>query len=362
MRPIIFKTLLVIYSYPLFANTQPLSQAEHCLAVEERLTIEKSALHDTYVTVYLNHLQHCQPSIERQFLLYKKLLDQLLKAVPSPSSMTAIDRVVHVMLDQIPNPNLDSLNEIAHEPWEQLSERAQTDENIVFNISPSVNYYLEQPLSVSQNIQTLEGVPFHAVEMNQKFSSQFSICTNTKDFQYLLKPLHYFLQDLIVLFTQHVDYNQLYSFQKLYNIYHSLHLQQTQTPSHLQFIAWLQLPLPFIEFLSESIDWTAPPFHNNYNWLNPLLTLLTLHKYVSEKMQNYCVNYQPFLTTQFVEHHYIAQFLEGHRPSEEERGELLQIIQANFKERDHGFFFRSIIPSDKNLIYLYFLRLHSDPE
>ncbi|MDE0150897.1 MAG: hypothetical protein OXK80_00150 [Bdellovibrionales bacterium] len=362
MRPSTFKILLAISFYPLAGYAQPLSKAEHCVAVEEKLDIDPSALHDTYVTVYLNHLQQCQPAIDRQFFLYKKLLDQLLKAIPSTSSMEAIDRVVHTMLDEIPNPNLDSLSEIAHEPWKELSKRIQTDRNIVPNIAPSVNYYLEKPLSVSQNIQTLRGVPLRAVEMTQNFSSQFSICTNTEEFQHLLKPLHYFLQDLIFLFARFIDYNQMYSFQRLYRIYHTLHMQQNEAPSHLQFISWLQLPLHFIEFLSESVDWTAPPFQNNYKWLEPLLTLLTLHKQIGEKMQNYCVPYQPFLTTQFVEHHYIAQFLEDHEISEERRGELLEIIQENLKERDHGFFFRSTIPADKERIYLYFLRLHSTPE
>lgn len=362
MRLIIFKILLLICSFSFIANAQPLSRAEHCLKIEEKLNIDPSASHDTYVTVYLNHLRQCQPSIERQFSLYKKLLDQLLKAVPSSSSMEAIDRVVHVMLDQIPHPNLDSLSEISQEPWGELSERAKADKNIVINISPSVNYYLETPLSFSQSIQRLEGVPLHAVEMTQRFSSQFSICTNTEEFQHLLKPLHYFLQDFIFVLVQPVDYNQLYSFQKLYAIYHSLHLQQTQAPSHLQFISWLQLPPPFIEFLSESIDWTAPPFHNNYNWLSHLLTVLTLHKHVREKMQNYCIPYQPFATTQFVEHHYIVKFLEGHYPSKEARGKLLEIIRANFKERDHDFFFRSTIHPDQKRMYLYFLRLHPDPE
>lgn len=362
MRPSTFKILLAIIFCPLAGHAQPLSQAEHCLAVEEKLDINPSALHDTYVTIYLNHLQQCQPAIKRQFSLYKKLLDQFLKAVPSPSSMEAIGRVVHAMLDQIPNPDLDSLSQTAQEPWQELSKRIQTDPSIVPNIAPSVNYYFEKPLSVSQNTQTLRGVPLSVVEMAQNFSSQFSICTNTEEFQHLLKPLHYFLQDLIFLFAQSTDYNQMYSVQRLYRVYHTLHLQQDKTPSHLQFISWLQLPLPFIEFLSESVDWTAPPFQNNYRWLKPLLTLLTLHKHIGEKMQNYCIPYQPFLTAQFVEHHYIAHFLEDHELSEERRGELLEIIQENFKERDHGFFLRSTISSDKERIYLYFLRLHSHPE
>jgi len=358
MRLNTFKILFIIGLYPLTAHTHTLSQAEHCRAIEEKWDIESSAHHDTYVTIYLNHLQECKPSIERQFSLYKKLWDQLLRALPSPSSMKAIGKVADDILDQIPeDPNLDALYDISQEPWAQPSERIQKDENIVSHISPAVNYSFTKPLQVVQQTQELRGVSARITEMAQSFPSQFSICANTEFFQHLLRPFHYLVQDLIFLFTKIIDYNQLFVFQQLYKTYHLIHkgAKPPQRPDHPQFISWLQFPLPFIEFL-QSIDWTAPPFHNNYQWLDPLLTLLTLHKNIREKMQNYCVPYQPFAAAQFTEYH-IVQFLTDHNLPEEERGKILETTQEHLRERHQDFFFNSIISSNKESIYVYLLKL-----
>jgi len=366
MHTIIFKILLLIYSSPFVANAHPLSPEDHCLKIiENQWNIKPSAPHNIYTTVYLNHLRQCNLPIDHRFSLYKSLLTQLFIAFPSPSSMDAMSKVVNDILDQIPNPDLDSLSEISQGPWETLFEREKADENIVFNIPSFINYDFETPLSFSQNIQYLQDAPqhpLHVVQLTKTFSSQFSICTNTKNFQHLLKPLHDFLQNFIFKFTQSIDNSQFYSFQQLYNIYQSLHQQQTQAPGHLQFISWLQFPLPFIEFL-ESIDWTTPPFLNSYAWLKPLLTLLTLYKHVREKMQEYCIPYQPFEKNNLEEYHYIIQFLEDYQPSEKtRRDELLKVIRANLKNISDSFFFRSTTQPDKKRIYIYFLRLHSDPE
>ena len=365
MRLSTFKILLLIIFCPTVhteISSQTVSRAEHCLALEEKVNI-KPELHESYVTVYLHHLQQCQANIENQFQLYKKLLDQVLKSLPRASSMEATSRVVQTLLDQISKPDLNSLSEIAHEPWQELSQRIQEDQNILVHISVPLNYnFLQKPLLVLQNIQTLDDVPLHAVEMTQNFSSQFSICTNTEEFQHLLKPLHHFLQNLIFLFTRSINENQMYSFQKLYKIYHTLHVKSGEPSRSLDFISWLQLPLPFIDFLSQSVDWTAQPFENSYKWLEPLLPLLKLHKQVEEKINNHCVAYQPFLKTHFVEYHYIAQFLENNTLSEERRHELLQMIHENLREGNNDFFFHSTIPSNKQSIYLYFLKLYSTPE
>ena len=361
MRPILFKILLLICVYPSSSLAQQLSQAEHCIALEEKWNLKLNS-RDTYVTFYLNHLQKCQPPIEQKFVFYKKILNWLLEQGPSPSILEQVNRVVQTLLDEIPKPKTESLQTLAHDNWETLSEKAQKN-GIVFNISPSLNYHAEKPLSTQQAFQPLEGTILHAAEMTQKFSSQFSICKNTEEFQQLLRPLNAFLQNIIFLFSQHTNYEQLRSFQQLYTLYSSFYSQQQfHTSNYLHYISWLQLPFSFIEFLEEAIDWESPPFHNNYDWLKPLLFLLKMHIDVSEKIQSHCVPYQPFLNKEFVEHHYIAEFLEGQKISKEEKGRLLEIIQENLREQHGDFFFRSNISSENERMYSYFINLHSQPK
>lgn len=362
MHLILFKALFFIFFYPVFTLTQELSQEEHCIALETTLN-SKSRLYDHYVTVYLNHLKKCNPPLEGKFELYRRLLKWLSENGFSQDILTPLNKVIHSIIDQMPNPNVESLRELSYVSWKVLSETAQ-QEDIVLNVLPFMRYHSETPLSTKQGVGRLEGAPLIIAEMTQRFSSELSICKNTKEFQYLLRPLNAFLQDTILSYSRSVNYDQLHSFQQLYNLYHSLYSQQLQAPpSHLQFISWTQFPLPFIEFLSEAIDSETAPFHNNkYRWLKPLLSLLKMHIMASETMQNYCILYQPFLNTEFVEHHYTAQFPRGNQTPKEKRGRLLKIIEANVKEKAHGIFFRANISPENDRIYLYFIRLHPRPE
>ena len=357
MRLILFKILLFTYSLPALA--QSLSQEEHCLALEEKLNIQ-SQLYDAHINVYLNHLEKCQPPIEHQFSLYKKLLDQLLKKENfSPLILESIHRVIQYMLNSIPDPNVEPLQTLAHKSWDTLPEQM---EDVTFHISPAVNYHLERPLSVSKNVQKIRGVPFHVTVISQKFVSQFSICKNTKEFQHLLNPLHSFWQDTVFAFLQSVNSNQLHSLQQLYTLYHSIHSTSFDVPTYSPFISWIHLPLPFINFLSDSIDWSTSFFQNNYDWLNSLLSLLKIHINVSDKMQTYCVPYQPFINKEFTEYHYTVKFTEAHRFSTEKRGEILQWIQEHLKQQNPMFFFRSHILPEKDHIYMYFITNHSRQE
>ena len=133
----------------IFVFAQTLSQAEHCIALEEKLNIQ-SPLHDNYVNVYLNHFEKCQPPIEYQFPLYQKLLNQLLKKDFSPAILESTDRVIQHILDQIPLPDTESLQEFAHENWQTLSEQR---DHIAFHIPPFAGYNFEKPLSITQDTQ-----------------------------------------------------------------------------------------------------------------------------------------------------------------------------------------------------------------
>ncbi len=361
MRPILFKILLLICIYPASLFAQQLSQAEHCMALDKKLESEFN-LYENYVTAYLNHLQECQPSIENKFLFYKKLLTWLLSIPLSPIALEQLDRVTQSLLNEIPLQEVESLEEFSLDTWEVLSQKAQT-EDIVFNVSPSLSYHSEKPLTVKQSFQKLEGVFFKITEMTQKFSSQFSICRNTEEFQHLLRPLNSFLQDFIFKIAQNISYDQLRLFQQLHTLYSSFQSQQFHhTSDHLQFISWTHLPPPFIKYISESINWDAPPFQNKYDWLKPMLSILKSHVKITEAIQNYCVPYQPFLNTEFIEHHYIAEFEEPNQLFKSGRRELLEIIQENFKEKDHVVIFHSYISSENTRIYLYFVRHHLHPE
>lgn len=361
MHPILFKALLctaAVYSFS--AVTQTLSQAEHCIALEEKLNI-KSHWYDNYVDVYLNHLKKCQPPIKYQFSFYKKLLDQLLKTDLPPPILKSMNKVIQHLLDSIPvYSDRESLQTLASESWQTLSEQKN---NIAFHIFSPASYNFEKPLFTTQNIQKTKGAPIHVTTISQKFSTPFSICRNTEEFQYLLKPLDSFLQDMIFISLQSVHYDQLRSFQQLYALYHSIHPPaDDEPPAPPQFISWMQMPPSFIEFLSNSVDWSSPPFQNNYNWLKPVLSSLKIRGRMNEKMHTYCLPYQPFLNKEFIEHHYTVKFAEDYQADKNKRREILESIQENLQKNDSIFFFRSHIPSENKRVYLYFITHHLPPK
>ena len=245
----------------------------------------------------------------------------------------------------------ESLQTLAGESWQTLSEQKN---NIAFHVFSPASYNFEKPLFVTQDIKNIQGVPIHITTISQKFSSSFSICRNTEEFQHLLKPLDSFLQDMIFIFLQFVHYDQLSSFQQLYALYHSLYLPADgESPAPPQFISWMQMPPSFIEFLSNSVDWNSPPFQNNYEWLKPVLSSLKIHSRVSERMNMYCLPYQPFLNKEFIEHHYTVKFAEDYQADKNKRREILENLQENLKTQDSIFFFRSHIPSENDRVYLY---------
>ena len=361
MRPILFKTLLLIAAvYSFFAFTQTLSQTEHCTSLEEKLNI-KSPWHDNYVDVYLNHLEKCQPPIEYQFSFYKKLLDQLLQKDLPPSILESIERVIQHLLDSIPlYSERESLQTLAGESWQTLSEQRN---NITFHVFSPASYNSEKPLFVTQETKKTQGIPIHITTISQKFSSPFSICKNTEEFQHLLKPLDSFLQDMIFISLQSVHYNQLRSFQQLYALYHSLHSPADgESPVPPQFISWMQMPPSFIEFLSNSVDWNSPPFQNNYEWLKPVLSLLKIRFRVSEKIHTYCLPYLPFLNKEFIEYHYNVKFAENYQAGKNKRREILESIRENLQKQYTIFFSRSHIPSENDHVYLYLITHYELPK
>ena len=358
MRLILFKILLFIaVVYSAFAFTQPLSKAEHCISLEETLNINHQ-WHENYVDVYLNHLEKCQPPIKYQFSFYKKLMDQLLKADLSPPILESMDKIIQHLLDSIPvYSERQSLQSLAGESWQTLSE--QKNNNVAFHVFSPASYNFEEPLFATQETNKIQKELVHITTISQKFSNSFSICRNTEDFQYLLKPLDSFLQNLIFISLQSAHYDQLRSFQKLYVLYHSLNSPEDGESSvPPQFISWMQIPPSFIEFLSNSVDWNSPPFQNNYEWLKPVLSSLKIRFRVNEKMHTYCLPYQPFLNKEFIEHHYTVKFAEGYQVDKHKRREILETIQENIKTQDSMFFFRSHTPSEHEHIYLYFITHH----
>ena len=180
--------------------------------------------------------------------------------------------------------------------------------------------------------------------LSQKFSNPLSICNNTKEFQYLLQPLYSFMQNAVFISSQSVHYDQMKSLQQLYALYQSIH-SPTEPPPPIapHFISWMQMPPSFIEFLSNSVDWNASPFQNNYDWLKPVLSLLKIHARVRDKIQTHCTSYQPFLNQDFTEHHYIIQLEEDHQASQEKKRDIFKIIQEHLKNQNHAFFSRSHI-------------------
>lgn len=354
MHLILFKILLlafVPYSFPAFAQT--LSQAEHCIALEEKLNIQ-STWPEHYVDIYLNHFENCRPPIEYQFSFYKKLMDQLLKQEFSTSILESLNKIILHLMDQIPlDSDTEFLQKFTSENWQTLSEQR---DNITFHIPPHSDYHFEKPLFITQNTQQVGDVPLNITVMSQKFSSSFSICKNTEEFQHLLKPLESFLQDLIFISSQSVTYDRLRSFQRLYTLYQSIHSPSSPSPANPQFISWMQMPPSFIEFLSSSVDWNTPPFQRDYHWFEPLLSLLKTNIRISKKIQMYCLPYQPFVNKEFIEDHYTVKFEQNHQISKDKRNEILQNIQNNLQKQDSIFFSRTYIPPENNLIYMYIIR------
>ena len=344
---------------PFLLSAQTLSQAEHCAALDKKLESELK-LYGHYTSIYLNHLKECRPPIESRFPFYKKLFSWLLHIPLSPAALDPLDQSVQSLLDEIPSPDIKSLEKASLDSWETLSEKAQTKE-IVFKTFPS--YHSKKTMKAGQNFQKLANSVFRVTEIAQTFSNPLSICKNTKEFQYLLDPLDSLLRDVVFNVSQDIDDDQLRLFQQLYALHHSLQPQKfRRAPGRLPFISWAGLPPSFIDFVFEFVDRESSSFQDNYGWLKPLLPMLKIQARVSKNVQNYCVPYPPFLNTEFVEHYYTVEFQKPYPLFANKRQELLETIRDNLKEQNRHLIFQSRISPDHINLYLYFIRHRFPPE